>query len=82
MEFINAPIGHNNLIVKSHSQAFYTKETQRLKFLELKQKDAEQNLIKLETIAEVYYQSSQNELEEKQLTCQNIQMELRFSYTN
>ncbi|CAG8736621.1 21529_t:CDS:2 [Rhizophagus irregularis] len=40
-------------------------ETQRLKFLELKQKDTEQNLIKLETIAEAYYQSSQNELEEK-----------------
>ncbi|EXX63039.1 hypothetical protein RirG_156090 [Rhizophagus irregularis DAOM 197198w] len=66
MEIINAPIEHNNLIVKSHPKACYTshlldftsKELNKIlegsqEFLELKQK----------------YQSSQNEL-------QNIQMEL------
>ncbi|PKK62140.1 hypothetical protein RhiirC2_759930, partial [Rhizophagus irregularis] len=66
MEFVNAPIEHNNLIVKSHPKACYTshlldftsKELNEIldsqEFLELKQK----------------YQSSQNEL-------QNIQTNLQ-----
>ncbi|CAB5359028.1 unnamed protein product [Rhizophagus irregularis] len=91
MKFINAPIKHNNHIVKSHSQACYTShlldftskelneilESQELKSFELKQKDdTKQKLLKLEGIAETYYQSSQNELKEKQLAYQNIQIEL------
>ncbi|PKY55141.1 hypothetical protein RhiirA4_474408 [Rhizophagus irregularis] len=90
MEFINAPIEHNNHIVKSHPQACYTSHlldftSKKLneilesqdKSLELKQKDdIEQKLLKLERIAETYYQSSQNELKEKQLAYQNIQIEL------
>ncbi|CAB4473914.1 unnamed protein product [Rhizophagus irregularis] len=75
MEFINAPIKHNNQIVESHPQVCYTSHLldftseelneslegfQGLKFLELKQKDddAEQELPKLEVIAETNYQSS------------------------
>jgi serine/threonine protein kinase len=84
IEFINSPIEHNNLIIKSHSQVFYTSHllgftseelneilegSLELKFLELKQQkeDNEQELLKLEMIAETYYQSSQNELKEKQM---------------
>ncbi|CAB5383476.1 unnamed protein product [Rhizophagus irregularis] len=91
MEFINAPIEHNNHIVKSHPQACYTShlldftskelneilESQELKSFEMNQKDdTKQKLLKLERIAETYYQSSQNELKEKQLAYQNIQIEL------
>jgi serine/threonine protein kinase len=83
MEFINAPIKNNNLITKSHSQVYYTSHlhsytSEELNgILELEQKkDAEQKLFKLEMIAETYFQSSQNELKEKQLTYQSIQMEL------
>ncbi|CAB4485320.1 unnamed protein product [Rhizophagus irregularis] len=38
--------------------------------------DTKQKLLKLERIAETYYQSSQNELKEKQLAYQNIQIKL------
>jgi hypothetical protein len=64
-------------------------EFQGSKFLELKQKkmDIEQELHKLEMIAETYYHNSQNELKEnqfayqmelkeKQVECQDIQMKL------
>uniref|UniRef100_U9SSZ4 Uncharacterized protein n=2 Tax=Rhizophagus irregularis TaxID=588596 RepID=U9SSZ4_RHIID len=88
MEFINAPIEHNNHIVKSHPQACYTShlldftskelneilESQELKSFEMNQKDdTKQKLLKLERIAET---SSQNESKEKQLAYQNIQTEL------
>jgi serine/threonine protein kinase len=80
MEFINQPIGHNNLITEPHSQAYYTSHLlgftseellnevlNESKFFELKQKqkDTEQKLLKLET----YFQSSYQNI-------QNIQMEL------
>ncbi|GBC35507.2 kinase-like domain-containing protein [Rhizophagus irregularis DAOM 181602=DAOM 197198] len=91
-EFINAPIGHNNLTIEPHPKACYTshlldftgkelnenlEESQELSSFELKQDvDAEQELLELEKIAETYYQNFQNELKEKQLAYQNIQMEL------
>jgi serine/threonine protein kinase len=65
IEFINAPIEHNNPIIEFHSQAYYKSqlldftskelnealEPLELKFLELKQKqkDTEQKLLNLET---------------------------------
>ncbi|CAB4400375.1 unnamed protein product [Rhizophagus irregularis] len=94
MEFINAPIEHNEFTIQSHPQAYYKsrllnftseelnevlEEFQEISFLELKRKkkDIEQNLFKLELIAEVYYHNSQNELKENQFAYQNIQMELK-----
>ncbi|CAB4393574.1 unnamed protein product [Rhizophagus irregularis] len=91
-EFINASIGHNNLTIEPHPKACYTshlldftgkelnenlEESQGLSSFELKQNvDAEQELLELEKIAETYYQNFQNELKEKKLAYQNIQMEL------
>ncbi|PKY25174.1 hypothetical protein RhiirB3_527709 [Rhizophagus irregularis] len=91
-EFINAPIEHNNLTIEPHPKACYTshlldftskelnenlEESQGLSSFELKQDvDAKQELLELEKIAETYYQNFQNELKEKQLAYQNIQMEL------
>ncbi|CAB4393481.1 unnamed protein product [Rhizophagus irregularis] len=48
------------------------------KIFEAKQKeeDAEKKLIILENVAEIYYQSSQNELKEMYLAYQNIKLEL------
>ncbi|PKC66417.1 kinase-like protein, partial [Rhizophagus irregularis] len=93
MKFINAPIGHRNLITKTHPQACYTsqilgftseklneilEEYLKSKIFEAKQKeeDAEKKLIILENVAEIYYQSSQNELKEMYLAYQNIKLEL------
>jgi serine/threonine protein kinase len=100
MEFINVPIGHNNLIAEPHSQAYYTSHlldftSKKLneileEFLELNsfesnhnQKNIEQKLLKLEMIAETYYESSQKELKIKQkelkemhLAYQKIKLEL------
>ncbi|POG65374.1 hypothetical protein GLOIN_2v1666731, partial [Rhizophagus irregularis DAOM 181602=DAOM 197198] len=68
MEFINAPIEHNNLIVESHPKACYTSH-----LLDFTSKELNELLI-LEDPRELIelkqkYQSSHNEL-------QNIQMEL------
>ncbi|GET04547.1 kinase-like domain-containing protein [Rhizophagus clarus] len=91
-EFINAPIGfgYDDFSDQSDSEACYTSRllnftskdlngilegSLKLKFLQ-KDKSVEKQLFKLERIAETYYQSSQNELKEKQFAYQNIQMEL------
>ncbi|CAB5395160.1 unnamed protein product [Rhizophagus irregularis] len=75
MEFINAPIEH--LIVESHPKACYTshslgftskelieKTNSRKPSVNLQQRNSqiEEEILKLEKIAETYYQSSQNEL--------------------
>jgi serine/threonine protein kinase len=95
IEFINAPIEHNNPITEFHPQAYYksclhnfTSEKLNvilegpLKIFELKE-NAEQKLLKLEMIAETYYESSQmefrikqKELKEMHLTYQKIKLEL------
>jgi serine/threonine protein kinase len=100
MEFINAPIGHNNLITEPHLQAYYTsnlldftskelneilEESLELNSFELNQnqENTKQKLLKLEMIAEAYYESSQIELKIKQkelkemhLAYQKIKLEL------
>ncbi|CAB5372492.1 unnamed protein product [Rhizophagus irregularis] len=76
---------HPQACYTSHLLDFTSKELneileefQELESLKLKQKvgDAEQKLLKLEKIAETYYQSSLNELKENRLAYQNMQMEL------
>ncbi|POG81336.1 kinase-like domain-containing protein [Rhizophagus irregularis DAOM 181602=DAOM 197198] len=72
MEFINAPIKHNNLIVKSHPKACYTSHLLDFTSEELNGiLEGLQGYLKLKQ----KYQSSQNEL-------QNIQMELVLNQTN
>jgi serine/threonine protein kinase len=86
MEFINAPIEHNNPITEFHPQTYYkgcllnftSKElNEKLKFFELKQKqkDTEQKLPNLEMVAETYYKSSQLELRIKQKELVNLQQQ-------
>ncbi|PKK46877.1 hypothetical protein RhiirC2_803739, partial [Rhizophagus irregularis] len=112
LEFINTPIEHNNLIVKSHPKACYTshlfdftseelnemlEDSQAfLKFLKhkyqssqiklqniqmelvnLQQRNSqtEEEILKLEKIAETYYQSSQNELVNLQLRNSQTEVE-------
>jgi hypothetical protein len=78
MEFINAPIKHNNPITEFHPQVNYkscllnftSKQLneileESLKIFELEE-DAEKKLLKLEIIAKTYYESFQMELRIKQ----------------
>jgi serine/threonine protein kinase len=92
MEFINAPIKNNNPITEFHPQAYYkscllnftSKKLNEILGEPFKLKEnAEQKLLKLEMIANTYYESSQmelrinqKELKEMHLAYQKIKLEL------